>query len=369
MRIGVVGGGQLGRMLGLAGIPLGHTFTFLDPNESAGARAVGDLIVSEYDDSGALRELASRSDVLTFEFENASAQALTSVTDRVDVYPSIAALAQTQDRATEKELFARCGIATAAHSLASSPQEISRAVGEIGLPCVVKTRREGYDGKGQAVIRSSDDIDPAVAEVGDRPTIVERLIPFERELSIVAVRSRDGEVRCYPLIENVHHEGILRLSRAPAEVHGDLQSRAEQAVGRLLAELDHVGVLTLEMFEHDGELVANEIAPRVHNSGHWTIEGAETSQFENHVRAVTGSPLGATNPTGFSAMVNLIGAVPDPNQILGVPGTHLHLYDKDPRPGRKVGHITIRAEEPAEVDRTLRAIRGLPGTYLEFSTS
>ena len=365
MRVGVVGGGQLGRMLGLAGIPLGHTFTFLDPNESAGARAVGAHIVAGYDDRDALRELASVSDVITFEFENASAEALTSIAGDAEVHPSIDALAQTQDRAKEKELFERCGISAAAYTLASSAAEISRAVEEIGSPCVVKTRREGYDGKGQAVIRSNADVDAAVTAVGNRPSIVERLIPFQRELSIVAVRSRDGDVRCYPLIENVHHDGILRLSRAPASVPDDLRSRAEEVVARLLADLGHVGVLTLEMFEHDGELVANEIAPRVHNSGHWTIEGAETSQFENHIRAVTGAPLGATTPIGHSAMVNLIGAVPETDVVLGVAGAHLHLYDKDPRPGRKVGHITIRGEEPSDVDRTLRAIRGLPGTYLE----
>lgn len=349
----------------MAGIPLGHTFTFLDPNESAGARAVGDHIVAGYDDRDALGELASVSDVITFEFENASADALTSVAGKVDVVPSIDALAQTQDRASEKELFERCGISAAAYTLASSATQISRAVDEIGCPCVVKTRREGYDGKGQAVVRSSADIDAAVATVGDRPSIVERLIPFQRELSIVAVRSRVGDVRCYPLIENVHHQGILRLSRAPASAPDDLQSRAEEVVARLLADLGHVGVLTLEMFEHDGELIANEIAPRVHNSGHWTIEGADTSQFENHIRAVTGAALGATTPIGYSAMVNLIGAVPDPDAILGVAGAHLHLYDKTPNPGRKVGHVTVRAEEPADVDRTLRSLRGLPGTYLE----
>ncbi len=352
-------------MLGLAGIPLGHTFTFLDPNESAGARAVGDHIVAAYDDRDALGELASVSDVITFEFENASAEALDSVAHDVEVHPSTAALAQTQDRANEKQLFERCGISAAAYTLASSATEISRAVEEIGTPCVVKTRREGYDGKGQTVIRSSADVDLAVTEVGDRPSIVERLIPFQRELSIVAVRSRDGDVQCYPLIENVHHDGILRLSRAPAPAPGDLQSRAEEGVARLLTDLGHVGVLTLEMFEHDGELIANEIAPRVHNSGHWTIEGAETSQFENHVRAITGAPLGTTTPTGYSAMVNLIGAVPEPDVVLGVAGAHLHLYAKRPRTGRKVGHITIRGEEPDDVDRTLRAIRGLPGTYLE----
>ena len=352
-------------MLGLAGIPLGHTFTFLDPNESAGARAVGDHIVAGYDDRDALVELASVSDVITFEFENASADALTSVAGNVDVFPPIDALAQTQDRANEKELFERCDISAPDHALASTEREIRSAVDEIGCPCVVKTRREGYDGKGQAVVRSSADIDAAVETVGDRPSIVERLIPFERELSIVAVRSRVGDVRSYPLIENVHHEGILRLSRAPASASDDLQSRAEEAVARLLAELGHVGVLTLEMFEHDGELIANEIAPRVHNSGHWTIEGAETSQFENHIRAVTGAALGSTTPTGYSAMVNLIGTVPEPDAVLGVAGAHLHLYDKTPKPGRKVGHVTIRREQPVDVDRSLRALRGLPGTYQE----
>ena len=352
-------------MLGLAGIPLGHTFTFLDPNESAGARAVGDHIVAGYDDRDALGELASVSDVITFEFENASADALTSVAGNVDVFPPIDALAQTQDRANEKVLFERCGISAPGYVLASTAREIRLAVDKIGCPCVVKTRREGYDGKGQAVLRSNADIDAAVETVGHRPSIVERLIPFERELSIVAVRSRFGDVRCYPLIENVHHEGILRLSRAPASAPDDLQSRAEEAVARLLAELGHVGVLTLEMFEHDGELIANEIAPRVHNSGHWTIEGAETSQFENHIRAVTGASLGATTPTGYSAMVNLIGAVPEPDAVLGVAGAHLHLYDKASKPGRKVGHITIRRDQPVDVERSLRAFRGLPGTYLE----
>ena len=351
-------------MLGLAGIPLGHTFTFLDPNESAGARAVGDLIVADYDDLGALGKLAASSDVITFEFENVPAEALTSVAQEVDVYPPVGALAKTQDRATEKELFERCGISAPTYALASSAQEISSAVSEIGTPCVIKTRREGYDGKGQAVIRSTAEVDPAVAKLGERPTIVERFVPFERELSIVAVRSRDGDVRCYPLIENVHHEGILRLSRAPALAPGDLQSRAQAVVTRLLSELDHVGVLTLEMFDQDGELLANEIAPRVHNSGHWTIEGAETSQFENHIRAVTGAPLGATTTTGHSAMVNLIGDVPEHDAVLGVAGAHLHLYDKDPRPGRKVGHITIRAERAPDVDRALEEIRGLPGTYI-----
>jgi 5-(carboxyamino)imidazole ribonucleotide synthase len=362
VRVGVVGGGQLGRMLGFAGVRLGHTFTFLDPSELAGAKAAGDLIVASYDDEDALAELAARSDVITFEFENVSSSALQAID--VDVLPPVNALEATQDRASEKELFARCGIDAASYALASTPDELRKAIEQVGIPCVVKTRREGYDGKGQAVVRSETDVTTAIARMGGSSAIVESFVEFERELSIVSVRSNDGEVKAYPLVENVHHEGILRLSRAPAPDAEGLQAAAEGIVRRLLDELGYVGVLTLEMFQRGGDLLANEIAPRVHNSGHWTIEGAETSQFENHIRAVTGADLGPTSAVGFSAMVNLIGAIPDPSEVLGIPGAHLHLYDKEPRPGRKVGHITITADDPDEVDRGLEAARGLAGTHL-----
>ena len=365
MRVGVVGGGQLGRMLGLAGIPLGCTFTFLDPNDLAGARAVGDLLVGDYDDDSMLARLASMSDVVTYEFENGPANAARKVEETVHVFPPPRALELTQDRATEKELFEKCGIAVAQYRLASGAAQLVEAIDEVGLPCVVKTRREGYDGKGQSVVRAPADLEALDGGFKNGDLIVEKLVDLRRELSVIAVRDRNGEVFTYPLVENLHHEGILRLSMAPAPDPARFESTAERAVRALMDELDYVGTLTLELFEtNDGELLGNEMAPRVHNSGHWTIEGAETSQFENHIRAVTGLPLGSTDARGHSAMVNLIGELPEPQQVLSVPGAHLHLYDKQPRPGRKVGHITVRCDERSEVNDALGALRGLPGTYL-----
>ena len=365
MRVGVVGGGQLGRMLGLAGLPLGCTFTFLDPSEVAGARAVGDLLVGAYDDDARLDELAARSDVVTYEFENVPAEAARRVEETVPVFPPPRALELTQDRASEKQLFEKCGIDVAPYALASSHSELTQALAEVGYPAVVKTRREGYDGKGQFVIRSVEELQARAADLDARALLVEQLVDLRRELSIVAVRDRAGDVVTYPLVENLHHEGILRLTRAPAEGVAALEEPAERAVRALLDELGHVGVLTVELFEtRDGRLLGNEMAPRVHNSGHWTIEGAETSQFENHIRAITGLPLGLTTARGSSAMVNLIGAVPDVADVLAVGGAHLHLYDKEPRPGRKVGHITVRRDSPAAVEDALATLAGLPGTYL-----
>jgi 5-(carboxyamino)imidazole ribonucleotide synthase len=364
VRIGVIGGGQLGRMLGLAGIPLGCTFTFLDPSPEACARAVGELLVASYDDEESLDRLAGISDVVTYEFENVPAQAVERLTDRLAVYPSSRSLEMSQDRAREKETFEACGIATAPYRSASRRDDLVSALTEIGLPCVVKTRREGYDGKGQIVVRSAGEVEVATETFADLEVIVERFVPFDRELSIIGVRSPDGEVICYPLVENLHYEGILRVSRAPAQNARSLQAKAEAMIRSLLDVLGHVGVLALEMFELDGELVANEMAPRVHNSGHWTIEGAETSQFENHIRAIVGLPLGSTQARGHSVMVNLIGAVPSAATLLDVDGAHVHLYGKEPRPGRKVGHITIRADAPSSVERGLRSLDGLAGVYL-----
>ncbi len=351
-------------MLGLAGIPLGCTFTFLDPSPEAGARAVGELIVGDYDDDASLDRLAAASDVVTYEFENVPAHAATRIADRVPVLPPPRSLEMTQSRAREKEVFERCGIGTPRYRVVSNAEELAPAINDVGMPCVVKTLTEGYDGKGQIVVRSRADKEDAVRRV-DRDVIVESLIAFERELSVIGVRSRNGEIAIYPLVENAHHEGILRVSRAPARDTEPLQSQAESMMNSLLDDLGHVGVLTLEMFERDGELLGNEMAPRVHNSGHWTIEGAETSQFENHIRAITGRPLGSTRPRGHSAMVNLIGELPAPDDVLSVAGAHLHLYDKAPRSGRKVGHVTVRAEAPEDVNEAVGRLRGLAGTYLE----
>jgi 5-(carboxyamino)imidazole ribonucleotide synthase len=273
------------------------------------------------------------------------------------VCPPPRALGVSQDRRFEKQCFARLGIPTAQNAAVRGEAEVRHALDAIGLPAVLKTRRLGYDGRGQRVLRAALDVSPAVAALGDVPLLLEAMVPFRRELSVIAARSRAGEIACYPLIENHHADGILRLSLAPAPgVTAALSERAERYARAVLEDLDYAGVLAIELFEAGGELLANEMAPRVHNSGHWTIEGAETSQFENHLRAIAGLPLGATAPRGVSAMVNLIGTLPDTAPVLKVPGAHLHLYGKSPRAGRKLGHITLRADDRAALDRGLEAL-------------
>jgi 5-(carboxyamino)imidazole ribonucleotide synthase len=346
VNIGVLGGGQLGRMLALAGYPLGHGFVFLDPAPEA-LLGIGTHVVAPPDDARALAELASRVDLVTYEFENVPVAAARTLAARLPVYPSPEALEVSQDRFLEKTLFTRLGIPTAPFVAVDSREALDRAVTEIGLPSVLKTRRLGYDGKGQAVLRQPGDADGAWASLGGAPCILEGFVRFARELSVLAVRGRDCVTLCYPLVENRHQGGILRRSLAPAPgTPPVLSADAERLVRVLLEHLGYVGVLALELFEVEGRLLANEMAPRVHNSGHWTIEGAETSQFENHVRAVTGAPLGSTAPIGCAAMLNLIGRWPDPSAILAVPGAHLHLYGKAPRPGRKTGHVTVRGDDP-----------------------
>jgi 5-(carboxyamino)imidazole ribonucleotide synthase len=355
--VGVLGGGQLGRMLALAGIPLGMRFRFLDPAPQAPAGAVGELVVGAYDDEGALEELAEGADVVTYEFENVPVASARFLAERATVLPPPEALEAAQDRAAEKRLFERLAIPTARSAPVEGPEEVRAALAAVGRPALLKTRRLGYDGKGQAAVGDPSAADAAWDAVGRSPSILEARVRFDRELSVLAVRGRDGEVRTYPLVENVHREGILRVSRAPAPGLGpDLQARAEGYARRVLEELGHVGVLAIELFQVGGEILANEMAPRVHNSGHWTIEGAATSQFENHLRAIAGLPLGSTDARGPSAMVNLIGATPRPGRILAVPGAHLHLYGKAPRPGRKLGHVTVVAEDEATREARLRDV-------------
>lgn len=359
-RVGVLGAGQLGRMLGLAGRNLGLELSFLDPTADSPARAVGELVVADYADGAALLRLAG-SDVVTFEFENVPVSAVKALEGRVKVFPSSRALEVAQDRLNEKTCFRTLGIGTPPFEPVSSWSELEAAIGRVGLPAVLKTRRLGYDGKGQAVLRTMDDAKRAFEQLGSAPLILEGFVRFERELSIIAVRGAAGEVACYPLVENHHQGGILQKTLAPAPgVSGELQRAASQAIEKLLAHLDYVGVLALELFEVDGSLLANEIAPRVHNTGHWTIEGARTSQFENHLRAILGLPLGSTDALSLSAMLNVIGIAPDPARVLAVPDAHLHWYGKEPRPGRKVGHITVRAPDAdtlsqrvAELERIL----------------
>jgi 5-(carboxyamino)imidazole ribonucleotide synthase len=358
--VAVLGGGQLGRMMGLAGIPLGLRFRFLDPVPGAPAGAVGELVVGALGDEASLEAVAAGATVVTYEWEGVPAGAARFLGARYPVRPGARSLEVAQDRLTEKETFRRLGIATPAFAPVDSRAELDHALGVVGgLPAVLKTRRGGYDGKGQRVLRDAADLDGAWAALGDVPLILESLVPFERELSVLAVRGGDGAVACWPLVENVHEEGILRVSRAPAPgLDPARQLRGEDLATRLLTDLDHVGVLAVELFEVDGELLANEIAPRVHNSGHWTIEGAETSQFENHLRAILGRPLGSTAARGPSAMVNCIGEMPDRDAVLAVPGAHLHDYGKAARPGRKLGHVTVTAPDDDELSARLVTLTG-----------
>lgn len=362
MRIGVLGGGQLGRMLALAGYPLGHEFTFLDPTAEA-IGGLGAVIRAPLHEATALDALAATSDVVTYEFENVPVDSVRRVAARVPVWPPPEALAVAQDRLVEKRFFEHCGIPTVRYEALDGPESLVPALQRLGYPAIVKTRRHGYDGKGQVNLGSPADLPAAYAVAEAAPAIVEQRVAFVRELSILAVRGADGASAAWPLVENRHEGGILRESLAPApDVAAALQAVAERYARRVLERLGYVGVLAIELFEVEGGLIANEMAPRVHNSGHWTIEGAETSQFENHLRAVTRMPLGATNAIGASSMINLIGALPPDAAVLAVPGAHLHRYGKAVRPHRKVGHITVRAADRRQLTERLAVLRRALGT-------
>jgi len=356
-------------MLALAGVPLGLRFRFLDPSPDACAGALGELQIGAYDDPSALDRFVDGLDVVTYEFENVPVEAARHLAERVPVFPPPAALEASQDRLTEKTQFNRFGVPTVDFAPVESRADLDAAVSRLGTPSVLKTRRFGYDGKGQAVIRSPSDVDAAWTALGGVPLILEAWAPFSRELSILAARGQDGAVQCYPLVENQHREGILRLSLAPpvdplTTGLARLQRQAEEYAGRVLTQLDYVGMLAIELFDVQGRLLANEMAPRVHNSGHWTIEGAETSQFEQHVRAIVGLPLGSTVATGWSAMVNLIGEAPGLDTLLAVLGAHVHLYGKAPRPGRKLGHVTVVATTAAERDVRIAEVQRIVGPAL-----
>ncbi|HHH29492.1 MAG TPA: 5-(carboxyamino)imidazole ribonucleotide synthase [Polyangiaceae bacterium] len=349
--IGILGGGQLGRMLALAGHPLEHRFVILTPHADAPAAPMAETIVADYTDRAALESLAERCDVVTYEFENVPDAALEALTARVPVRPGRRALEVASDRLAEKQLFESLGIPCVPHKAVDEARQMAAALAHTGLPAVLKTRRMGYDGRGQRVLETAADAEGAFTGLGAVPLLMEGFVEFSRELSLLSVRSTTGETGFYPLVENRHEGGILRFSRAPArELRRGQQAAAEAYATKLLDALDYVGVLALELFDVDGELKANEIAPRVHNSGHWTIEGAETSQFENHLRAITGAPLGSCRARGESVMINLIGDAPDKQSIQAIPGAHLHLYGKSPRPGRKLGHVTVTAPDGPTLD-------------------
>ena len=358
--VGILGGGQLARMLALSGAPLGLRFRVLDTVADACAGQCAPLIVGDYRDRAALTEFASQVDVATFDFENVPAESAQWLSERVPVFPNPRALSIAQDRLAEKTLFRELGIPVPAFADVPDRAALDAAITSIGTPCILKTRRLGYDGKGQFRIKSSADVDAAWDALGAQAAtvglILEAFVPFEREFSVVAVRGRDGEFRTWPLTENWHVDGVLSVSLAPVRVDGALAQSAV-AHARVLAEsLDYVGVFALELFCRDGVLLANELAPRVHNSGHWTIEGSETSQFQNHLRAVLGLPLGDTRMLGHACMLNWVGAMPDAHAVLREPGGHWHDYGKESRAGRKVGHATLRADSVSELAAALRRV-------------
>jgi 5-(carboxyamino)imidazole ribonucleotide synthase len=333
----------------------------LDPSANSPAAAVGELIVADYADGEALARLSAAA-VVTFEFENVPVDAVRAIEARGRVFPSSRALEVAQDRLNEKSCFRSLGIGTPAFEAVDTWLELEAALGRVGLPAVLKTRRFGYDGKGQAVLQTLADAKAAFERLGGAPLILEGFVRFQRELSVIAVRSSAGQIVCYPLVQNHHTGGILRKTVAPAPaVSAALQATANQHIEKLLQHLDYVGVLALELFEVDGVLLANEIAPRVHNTGHWTIEGARTSQFENHLRAILGLPLGQTDAVSPCAMLNIIGATPSAAAILAVPDAHLHWYGKEPRPGRKVGHVTVRAPDAATLEQRVAQLERVIG--------
>jgi len=374
MTIGILGGGQLGYMLALAGYPLGLRFRFLDPSPEAPVGRIAQRVTADFADEAALEKFAAGLELVTYEFENVPVAATQFLAERVPVYPPPSTLEVAQDRLREKALFRQLGVATTEFAPVNSSETLDAAIKKLGFPSVLKTCRLGYDGKGQWVLRSDEDVAKAKSELSEALAgtisngsdssrkqsafILERFVSFSRELSILAVRARTGEVAFYPLVENRHHGGILRLSLGPAPaLHPTIQTEAESIAKRLLETLDYVGVLAIEFFECHGRLLANEMAPRVHNSGHWTIEGAVTSQFENHLRAILGLPLGSTAVPGFAAMLNLIGDTPPTPEVLAISGAHLHLYGKSPRPSRKLGHVTLCADT---FERLSNYLRDLP---------
>ena len=360
--VGILGGGQLARMMVLAGAPMGLRFELFDPAADACGAQVAPLQVAAFDDEAALAAFAARVDVVTFDFENVPARSAKFLAERVPVHPDPDALAVAQDRLSEKTLFQSLGIPLPPFADIRSRDELAAKVAEFGMPCIVKTRRLGYDGKGQFRIRSAADIDAAWDTLGSQVEktglILEGFVAFDREVSVVAVRGQDGEFRAWPITGNWHVNGVLSASLAPAQLSA---AQHEAAIGyaRALAErLDYVGVFALELFCRGEELLANEMAPRVHNSGHWTIEGSETSQFDNHLRAVLGLPLGDTRMLGHACMLNWIGQMPDANAVLGQAGGHWHDYGKQARDGRKVGHATLRDDDAAALAGALERVGG-----------
>lgn len=354
MKVGILGAGQLGRMLAISGYPLNHQFGFLAASENEPSSLLGKVFIN---DNNALVDFA---DVITFESENTDIEKIKEISKNTSVYPSEKSLFVAQHRGREKALFDKLNIPCAPYKMVNSKQDLKQAIDTIGLPAILKTATEGYDGKGQFFIRDKIQVNEAWKSMNGVESILEGFVNFKRELSLIAVRDANNNHKYYPLVENTHHNGILRLTVAPAQSIGpQVQKTAQHYMQTLLDKMNHVGVLTIELFETQKGLIANEIAPRVHNSGHWSIEGAHTSQFENHVRAITGLPLGDTTPNyPFCAMINIIGKIGDVNTVLNMPNAHLHLYDKDERANRKLGHINITANSQVELEASIEQLKG-----------
>lgn len=358
--LGVLGGGQLGRMMAQAAAHHAVTFRFWDPNPTACAAPFGDHVIAAFDHPDAIDPFCANLDAATYEFENIPPDTVAEIAQRVPLRPSARSIELTQDRYTEKQFIRDAGAAPAPFLNVESPDALDDALAELGRPAVLKTRRFGYDGKGQTVIRDNADLAAARDLAASAPCVLEAFIDFTRELSVVAVRATSGETRTYPVTENIHASGILRASIAPAQ---SPPPDAEATAVRIAEALGHVGALCVEFFDTPTGLLVNEIAPRVHNSGHWTIDATHCSQFENHVRAALDMPLGETHATAPALMLNLISEHPSEADIHAIdPDAHVHLYGKEPRTGRKVGHITLVGDDLAH--RT-ESLADLPGVYRE----
>ncbi|MGE3920525.1 MAG: 5-(carboxyamino)imidazole ribonucleotide synthase [Gammaproteobacteria bacterium] len=352
MKVGILGAGQLARMLTLAAKPMGiDTISFVEnPNEAS--NGITPIFHLGWHDPNAFSAFSKEVSVLTFETENIPTDLFNKFTIDCPVYPNIKTLKITQDRLLEKEFLTSLQIPTAEFIAIESIRDLSNYK---NFPAILKTRCMGYDGKGQFLIRNTEEAQQAFENLKTESLILESFVQFDLELSLIAIRSVSQETKFYPLTQNQHREGILFLSEAPL-IDPPLQRNAETIANKILDAVDYVGVLAIEMFQVGDQLLINELAPRVHNSGHWTIEGAVTSQFENHIRAILDLPLGSTEPLGYSAMINMIGNLFDRNEILKIPYTHWHDYEKSPRPNRKLGHITLNVSDKNIYNQCLEKI-------------